>query len=141
MDESQTPIWYPISKLPLIGTLIDEQLKSCEEQLPNLDPPGRKAPVLDDALVARIIHAYTEQQEMLPVYAEQLARWKKSEPTDMQRAEIERLERQLERYVVVIKDILELAREHERFTIDKVIDRDDGEVGLDFLLGKMDRWL
>lgn len=131
MDESQTPIWHPISNLPLIASLIDEQLESCEEQLQNLDPPSRKAPVLDDALVARIIRAYTEQ----------LARWKKSDPTDMQRAEIERLERQLERYIVVINDILEIAREHERFTIEKVMDRDDGEVGLDFLLGKMDRWL
>ncbi len=141
MDESQTPIWYPITKLPLIASLIDQQLESCEEQLQNLAPPGRKAPVLDDALVTRIFRVYTEQQEMLPVYAEQLARWKEEDPAEKQRAEIERLERQLERYVIVIKEILGLAREHERFTIEKVMGKDDGEVGLDFLLGKMDRWL
>ncbi len=138
MDE--TPIWHPISKLPLIGTLIDEHLEDCEEQLQNLDAPGRKAPVLDDALVARIIRVYTEQQEMLPVFAEQLARWKNGEPTVMQRAEIKRLEQQLERYVIVIKEILGLAREHEQFTIEKVMGKDDAEVGLDFLLGKIDRW-
>ena len=96
--------------------------------------------MLDDALVARIIRAYSEQQEMLPVYAEQLARWKKEDLTDKQRAEIERLEQQLERYVIVIKDILGLAREHEQFTIENVMGKDDVEVGLDFLSGKMDRW-
>jgi len=137
MDESQTPIWYPITKLPLIASLIDQQLESCEEQLQNLAPPGRKAPVLDDALVTRIFRVYTEQQEMLPVYAEQLARWKEEDPAEKQRAGIERLER----YVMVIKEILGLAREHEQFTVEKVMGKDDGEVGLDFLLGKMDRWL
>ena len=76
----------------------------------------------------------------VPIYGEQLARWKKEDPTDNQRAEIERLERQLEQYVVVIEDILKLAREHEQFTIEKVMERDDAEVGLDSLLGKMDRW-
>ncbi len=48
---------------------------------------------------------------MLPVYAEQLARWKEEDPAEKQRAEIERLERQLERYVMVIKEILELESE------------------------------
>ena len=140
MDESPTPIWQPLDKLPLIASLIDEQLKGCQEQLQNLAPPGRSAPVLDDALVARIIRLYTEQQEMLPIYGEQLARWEREDPTEKQRAEIERLERQLEQFVVVIQDILELAREHEQFTIEKVMERDDAQVGIDFLLGKMDRW-
>ena len=39
----------------------------------------------------------------------------------LERPEIERLERQLERYVIATKDILELAREHEQFTIEKVM--------------------
>lgn len=63
MAQSQTPIWHPIDKLPLIASVIDEQLKDNEEQLQNLAPPGRKAPVSDDALVARIIRVYTEQQD------------------------------------------------------------------------------
>ena len=97
--------------------------------------------MLDDALVARIIRLYTEQQEMLPVYAEQLTRWKQANPTDEQRTEINRLDRQLERYGIALTDILEIAREHEEFTIEKVIAKDDAEVGLDFLSGRMGRWL
>ena len=141
MDGSLTPIWHPISQLPLIASLIDGQLEECEEQLQNLRPEGRKAPVLDDALVQRIIRVYREQQEMVPVFAEQLSRWKREPLTDEQRHEIARLERQLERYRTVVNDILALAHDHQEFTIEKVLAKDDAEVGLDYLFGKMDRWL
>ena len=135
------PIFHPISALPLIASLIDEQLESCEEQLQNLDPSDRKAPVLDDALVARIIRLYTEQQEMVSVYEEQLRRWKSGELSDEKRQEITRLEKQLERYQVVLRHILSVAQHHKDFTIEKVLEKDDIEVAVDFLSGKMNKWL
>jgi len=141
MDGSQTPIWHPISRLSLIASLIDEPLCDCEDQLQNLNPPGREAPILDDALVERIIRVYSEQEEMLPVYEEQLSRWKRETLTQEQQQEISRLETQLNRYRTVLNQILGLAREHAEFTIEKVIERDDAQVGLDVLLGKMDKWL
>lgn len=141
MNESKRPIWHPIEKLPLIASIIDEQLESCREQLRNLDPDGRKAPVLDDALVERMIRLYTEQQEMLPVFSEQLARWKKEATSGEIRSEIERLGRQLDYYDKTLAEVLELAREHQEYTVEKVLAKDDAEVALDFLSGKMRRWL
>ena len=140
MDGSPTPNWHPISRLPLIVSIIDEQLEGCEEQLRNLDPPGRPRPVLDDALVQRILRVFGEQMEMLPVFEEQLSRWKKGNATEKQRRELARLAIQLTRYREVLTQVLGLAEEHKEFTIEKVLARDDAEVGLDALLGKMDRW-
>jgi hypothetical protein len=139
MPPSPTPIWHPIDKLPLIGMLIDEQLKDCQVQLQNINPPRRR-PVLDDALVERIIRTYSETQEMLSVFAEQFSRWKSAKPSESQRVEIERLERQLNEFRRVVDEILKVTREHQEFKIEKVMSRDDAEVGLDSLLGMMDRW-
>ena len=70
-----TPSGPPLEKLPLIASLIDGQLETCQEQLRNLNPAGRKASVLDDALVERMIRVYTKQQEKLQIFSEQLSRW------------------------------------------------------------------
>jgi hypothetical protein len=112
-----------------------------EEQRQILAPEGRKAPVLDDALLERIIRVDTEQQAMIPVFTEQLSRWKKENPSERERKEIERLERELHRHKQVLEDVLKLAREHQEFTIEKVLAKDDAEVALDFLSGKMRRWM
>jgi hypothetical protein len=93
MNESNNPIWHPLEKLPLIASLIDGQLETCQEQLRNLNPAGRKASVLDDALVERMIRVYTKQQEKLPIFSEQLSRWQNENPSEPQRSEISRLKR------------------------------------------------
>jgi hypothetical protein len=140
MNESKRPIWHPLENLPLIASLIDGQLEDCQKQLRNLDPEDTKAPVLDDALVQRIIRLCTEQQEMLPVFSEQLDRWKNERPSDEEQLEIERLERQIDQYGKILARLLELAREYQDFTIEKVLAKDDVEVALDVLSGKMRRW-
>ena len=67
--------------------------------------------------------------------------YRKFEDVNAFREEIERLERQLDRHKQALDDVLKLAREHQEFTIDKVLAKDDAEVALDFLSGKMRRWM
>ena len=137
----EPPIWHSLEKLPLIASLIDGQLETCQEQLRNLNPAGRKSPVLDDALVERMIRVYTEQQEDLSIFSEQLSRWENEKPSEPQQSEIKRLRRQLDCWKVAVEELLDLAREYQEFTIEKVLARDDVEVALDVLTGKMRRWL
>lgn len=70
-----------------------------------------KPHVLDDATVARTTGVFTEQQDDLWLYEEQLARWKRLDLTAGQRREAERLAGQLARVREVVAAILALADE------------------------------
>jgi len=82
--------------------------------------------VLDDATVKRSIKLlHTEQRDFLWVFAEQLARWRHEWPTDAQRRELDRLEGQLKSLRAVLGDILELAEELQKGTIERVLAKSD----------------
>ena len=72
----QTPQWHPISMLPTIATHIDGMLKAAQEQYETLLPAKVKPHVLDDYTVNRVKKVFTEQQNDLWLFEEQLARWK-----------------------------------------------------------------
>ena len=132
----QQPNWQPISQLPLIANMMDGQLETVEEQYGNLLKAKDRPHVLDDYDIQRIIRVYTEQAEFIEVYEKQLQRWyKKVEKlTPAQRHEIERLQKQITPWRRVVTDILELAKELEKGTIDKVMAKSDLELGLEALL-------
>ena len=61
----------PITKLPLIASMIDGMLSSAQEQYQALLKARPKPHVLDDYTVGRVVTVLTEQQESLGLYAEQ----------------------------------------------------------------------
>lgn len=136
----QQPNWQPISQLPLIANMIDGQLESAEEQYESLLKAKDRPHVLDDYTIQRIIRVFTEQAEFIPVYEKQLQRWHKKveKLTPAQRQEIERLQKQITPWRKVVTDILTLAKDLEKGTIDKVMSKSDLELGIEALLkGKL----
>ena len=133
------PNWQPLTALPLIASLIDGELADGQEHYAALLAARDRPHVLDDATVERSITLHTEQRDFLGVFAEQLAHWRNERPTDAQRRELDRLEGQLERLRAVLGDILELAEELKQGTIERVLAKNDLELGIEALM-RMTKW-
>lgn len=132
----QTPHWQPISALPMIASFIDGLVTDTTEQWETLQLAKDKPHVLDSALVERIQHAYSGQLDTSGLFKEQLTRWQKEPLSTTQANEVLRLQEQVEKLSTNISHILGLADEVKDKTIDKILEKDDLELGLDFLLGK-----
>lgn len=137
MTDSPTPRFHPITALPMITEVIDGMLTEAEDQWQLLDAARDKPYVLDDAIVQRVIRCYSEQQTYVPIYKKQPARWSELELTAEQRTEVTRLQDQINDLDRLLSDILTLANELKKNTIEKLMDKADAEVALDVLLGKL----
>ena len=129
--------FYPIAHLPMFARLIDEQLEHDLEQLALLQQAEAKPHVLDDATVERVIRIYSESAELDACYRRQLERWRFEGTTGKTLQEINRLEEQVQQMESCHNNILELAKQLEGKTIEKVLDKSDIEIALDFLSGQL----
>jgi hypothetical protein len=118
--------WQPISKLPHI----DGMLEAAQILLPAKARPH----ALDDYTVNRVIKVFTNQQDDLWLFEEQLKRWSETTLSAQQRKEVERLQGQMKKLREQITTILALADELSKGTIEKVTAKSDAELGLEFLL-------
>ena len=55
---AERPDWQPISRLPLIGSMIDAMLQDAEEHYKTLLQASRKPHVLDDYIVGRVFEVF-----------------------------------------------------------------------------------
>jgi hypothetical protein len=109
-------------------------LEAAQEQYQTLLPAKARPHALDDYTVNRVIKVFTEQQEDLWLFDEQLKRWLAGKLTGQQRKEVERLRGQMKKLRGQITMILALADELGKGTIEKVLGKSDAELGLEFLL-------
>ncbi len=134
MPQQPQPQWHAISQLALIASHIDGMLEATQEQYQMLQPARAKPHVLDTYTVGRVIEVFTVQKNDLWLFDEQLKRWAAQSLTPRQRTEVQRLTGQMATLRQVIGDILALAEELKRGTIEQVMSKSDAELGLDFLL-------
>jgi hypothetical protein len=115
---AEQPDWQPISRLPLIGSMIDGMLQNAEEHYQTLLQASPKPHVgiyrslgsaLDDYTVGRVFEVFGRQEDDLWLFEEQLARWKMDKLSVGQRHEVDRWTEQLGRCRTVIDSILSLA--------------------------------
>jgi hypothetical protein len=119
--------------------LVDGILADTTEQHKTFLEVKDKPHVLDDAIVDRAARAYRVQIDDLWLYEEQFARWKKEPLIDEQRQEVNRLAEQIPRIKELSEAILTLLEEIRAGTIDRIMEKSDFELGLEFLLGKHQR--
>jgi hypothetical protein len=106
---AEQPDWQPISRMPLIGSMIDGMLRDAEEHYQTLLQAAPKPHVLDDYTVGRVFEVFGSQKDDLWLFEEQLARWKIDKLSVGQRHEVDRLTEQVGRGRTVIDSILSLA--------------------------------
>ncbi|MGH9180555.1 MAG: hypothetical protein ACRDY5_02415 [Acidimicrobiales bacterium] len=129
------PRWRPISALGLIGSVIDEGLAGAEAQFGLLLEAKHGPHILDDHTVERVVRVFGDTHDDLWVFEEQLARWSKAPLTSRQRAEVDRLILQQRAMRDVVEDILALAEELRRTTIEAVLAKSDFDLGLEAVFG------
>ncbi len=137
MPAQPTPQWQASSKVFLVGTMIDGMLEGAREQYVTLLEARPTPHVLDDYTVARVVEVFTQQRDDLWLWDEQLKRWDGETLTPLRRREVERLQGQMVALRTVIDNILALADELGRGTIESVLAKDDAELGLETLLRMM----
>jgi hypothetical protein len=103
------PNWQPIEALPFIAGMLDDQLHSVRQQVENLERARHRPGVLDSETVSRLQAVFGEQQDLLPVFREQLVRWLELPLDEHQRLEINRLNAVLDQMQDAIRRILSVA--------------------------------
>jgi len=127
--------WQPISQMKLIASMIDDALGDTRKHLQTLTRARARPHVLDDATIDRVEQVHTEQMEFVDIYTQQIARWRTEKPSPAQTRELDRMQEQNQQLQVVTADVLTLASELRKGTIDRVLAMTDLELGLQALLG------
>ncbi len=125
--------------LATIASLSDEGLRDAREHYATLLEARAKPHVLDDAMIARTKRVNGESLEWCDVYDRQLVRWRRQRLTSAQREEVARLQGVQRDLRAVLTQILKLADELERGTIERQLAKSDLELGLEFVLGSRRR--
>jgi len=127
--------WQPISRMPLIAGMIKGSLDDTREHLGTLTKAQDRPHVLDDATIDRVEQVHAEQMEFADLYTRQIGRWRTEKPSAAQVSELDRMEKQNRQLRDVTADVLALAAELRKATIERVLDMTDLELGLQSLLG------
>ena len=127
--------WQPICELPLIARMIDGALDDTREHLGTLAEARVRPHMLDDATIDRTERVHAEQLQFVDIYAQQISRWRTEKPSKDHMLELDRMEAQNGQLRAATTDVLALASELRRGTIERVIGMSDVELGLQALLG------
>ena len=133
---NQTPHWRSISDLPVVASLLEIMLYEDEGQYRTLRECRPRPYVLDDETVERVIQDFSEQKADLSLFRQQLSHWLEGDLTASEQQEVERLQGCVAKLRELAESVLSLAEELKQGTIERVLSKGDGELGLEFLLGK-----
>jgi hypothetical protein len=136
MADNLEPEWKDISYLPFIGNLIDQGVKDNEDHYNTILEAKPKTHVLDDYTIGRVFKIYGEQRDFHKVYEEQIVRWKKLALPQETLKELNRLGKQLEKDRELLNNILSLAEELKKGTIDTILAKDDLDLAFEVIEGK-----
>lgn len=137
MPTSERVNWQPISQMPLVASMIDGGLSDTADHLQTLTKARDQPHVLDDVTIDRVERVHREQLRFVGIYAEQLRRWRDQDPSAARCQELDRLEEKNGQLRQVTTEVLALATELRKGTIDRIIAMSDLEIGLQALLGTL----
>lgn len=134
MSHAEPVNWQPISQMPLIARMIADALDDTRDQFKTLTQARARPHVLDDATIDRVDRVYGEQCEFVDIYTRQIDRWRNENPSADQTRDLDRMEEQNRQLQGVTADILTLARDLRKGTIDRIIGMSHLDLGLQALL-------
>ncbi|KGX17278.1 hypothetical protein Y036_6087 [Burkholderia pseudomallei] len=134
-NEPRTPVWRPISYLPIVFDLFGGQLEEAQALRGKLVSCSPHPHVLDDATLGRIRQVYSEQREFLPVQREQFKRWQSEVSTPEQRDMLSHLTARADQLSALQDQILALVDELSQGTIDRIMGMSDVDLAAAVLSG------
>lgn len=126
-----------ITSMPAFLDATEGMLDAAKEQVNNMNLAKLKPHVLDDETINHMIRVYDKQKEDIPFCLEQCEYWKKEATNPKQLKQIAQIEKnlnELDRTVTKIQSIIDYCK---NLTIDKLLAKEDGELALDVLMGKI----
>jgi hypothetical protein len=136
MPDADPVNWQPISQIPLIASMIDGALDDTRDHVGTLSEARARPHVLDDATIDRVEQVHTEQLEFVDIYDQQIVRWRTGKPTADQTRKLDRMEEQNRQLRALTIEVLALAGELRKGSIDHIMGMSDLELGLQALLGR-----
>ncbi len=133
MIETNQITWQPISQMPLIASMITASLNDTHQHLDTLARAKDRPPVLDDEIIDRVEQAHTEQMQCVEIYAQQIVRWRTEKPLADHADALDRMETENQQLRRVTADVLALAGELRKGSINRVLSMSDIEIALQTL--------
>ena len=132
---SKSFIPQPLSMISMIYDLSKTMLESSQENLENFEEAQDRPHVLDDDIVERSIKLYTKQNEDIVYFISQCKEWRKENLTSKQEQQVTACESNYKELRKSNQRILFLMDDYKDRTIEKILQKDDIEMALDFLMG------
>ena len=133
---NDSPQFHPTSMIPTLLKISDGSLDAAKEQLANMQLAQDKPHILDDDFIKRSLTLCRNQKQDSEFFLKQCEFWKKETLTDIELTQVEQIEhfsQELDNTNAELVEILEKCKDH---TIDKILEKDDLELALEFLTGK-----
>jgi len=135
--QKQQPTFHPISKALSILEITHSMLESSKDQLVNMENIKDKPYVLNDELINRSIKLYTSQNEDLDIFLQQCVIWKNKELNELQQYQVTTIEENINSLLKINNQILSIVDACKDSTINKILAKDDLELAIDALSGKI----
>ena len=122
--------------MPQVREALDGMEQDTADQIRNFEEGLTKPHVLDDHLMNRAIRLMKERMEFYFLYAEQLSQWSSLDLDPDRRREVERLIEVNQRVRAGSERAIELCERIKEGTIDRIMEKDDFDLGVEAFLGK-----
>jgi hypothetical protein len=134
MTDNHPPQQFrPLSYMPLISSISAQQVADLRKLRQDLASARTRPHVFDDATIERVISVHTETLGFVPFTRRQLDHWDEDEPSVAERETIQRIRDETDEIELLVREVLSLAEEIKVGTIDKVLAKDEFDVGWDAL--------
>jgi hypothetical protein len=131
-------IYHPLSMITTMFDLISGTLDSSFEYLAQMKKCEDKPYALDDDIVKRSVNLYgAKQKEEIKAFLNQCSKWREQNPNKKQLDLVNQIEQKAQKLEEIRKEILVILNKIADKTINKIIEMDDLEVGMNFLEGKI----
>lgn len=127
----------PITMLPVLLAAVADALEASQEQLSNFRRAGKKPYALDDKTVNAVINAFTQQNKHILNQKSLCTHWRKSNLNTTKLNMLTQLEEKLAEMEVINKQVIALATACKNVTIEKLMDKKNGELALEYLKEKL----
>lgn len=135
--KNKQPIFQPISMIRQILEITQGMLEESKNQLELTKEAKEKPHVLDDDMVDRALKLYKEQNESAKIFINQCKIWKQEKLTELQAVQVQEIEYSTNLLIETNNELLSIFNYCKDRTINKVIEKDDMALALDFLTGKI----
>lgn len=134
---NKQPIFQPLSEIRNTLEMTHIMLEESKEQLRRMREAKEKPHILDNDIVSRSLKLYKEQNEDSKFFIKQCNIWKQEKLTELQAIQVKEIEYSVNLLTEINNKLLSIFNYCKDQTINKIMEKDDMELAIDFLTGKI----